>query len=310
MRHTVHAANHHWAWDNRLPPALTIPPGDVVEVETLDPGGGQIGPRSTAADVAALDFRRVNPATGPIAIDGVQPGDAVAVTILELVPCGWGWSALIPGFGLLAEDFPDPFLHLWTYDAGARTPGLYGPKARVPLKPMLGCAGLAPSRPGAHDILPPRRVGGTMDIRDVAAGTELHLPAEVPGGLLSFGDGHAAQGDGEVCGTGLETALRAVLRIDVVKDARLESPVLITTEPVARHLDGKGYFVTTGIGPSLMAGAIDAVRRMIDLLGRRHGLAPEDAYILCSVCADLRVSEIVDRPNWIVSLYFPRVVFE
>jgi acetamidase/formamidase len=132
----------------------------------------------------------------------------------------------------------------------------------------------------------------------------------VPAGLLSIGDAHAAQGDGEVCGTGLETALKAVLRIDVVKDARLESPVLITPGPVARHLDEKGYVVTTGIGPSLMTGTVDAVRRMIDLLARRHGLAPEDAYILCSVCADLRISQIVDRPNWIVSLYFPRLVFE
>lgn len=310
MRHSIHGASHHWAWDNALKPALAVAPGDTVEIETLDPGGGQIRPDSTAADVAALDFRRVNPATGPIFIEGVEAGDLVRVTLMEIAPCGWGWSALIPGFGLLAEDFPDPALHLWDYDAGARTPALYGPKARVPLKPMLGCAGLAPGRPGAHDILPPRRVGGTMDIRDLATGTELLLPAEVPGGLLSCGDGHAAQGDGEVCGTGIETALKLVLRIEVEKGAAPASPVLLTPGPVARHFDAKGYEITTGIGPSLMAGAVDAVRRMIDLLGRRHGLSPEDAYILCSVCADLRISQIVDRPNWIVSLYFPRLVFD
>jgi acetamidase/formamidase len=104
--------------------------------------------------------------------------------------------------------------------------------------------------------------------------------------------------------------MRLAARIDLVKGLALEGPEFVTDGPVQRHLDGKGYYVTTGIGPSLMQGAIDAVRRMIDLLARREQLKPDDAYMLCSVCADLRISEIVDRPNWIVSLYFPRIVFE
>jgi acetamidase/formamidase len=310
VKHTIHGHHHHWRWDNALAPAIAVAPGDVVEVETLDPGGGQITPASVPADLERLDFARVNPVTGPVFVDGAMPGDALRVHILSVTPAGWGWTGLIPAFGLLSEDFPDPALHLWTYDPTPGRPAHFGGLARVPVKPMIGSIGLAPAKAGAHDILPPRRVGGTMDIRDMGEGTELYLPVEVAGGLLSFGDGHAAQGEGEVCGTGLETALKLTARIDLMKGLALEAPEFVTAGPVQRHLDAKGYYVTTGIGPSLMQGAVDAVRRMIDLLARRHQLRPEDAYMLCSVCADLRISEIVDRPNWVVSLYFPRVAFD
>lgn len=309
MRHTIHS-RHHWRWDNALAPAARLAPGDTVELDCLDPGGGQVHAGSTAADLGRLDFGRVNPVSGPLFIEGAEPGDAVKVTILDLAPSGWGWSALIPGFGLLAEDFPDPYLELWSYDRAARQPAAYAKGARVPLRPMLGSIGLAPARPGAHDILPPRRVGGTMDIRDMGPGAELILPVETTGGLLSVGDGHAAQGDGEVCGTGLETALGATLRVDLVKDARLRAPQFVVPGPLARRPDRWGYEATTGIGPSLMQGAVDAVRAMIDRLAARHGLTPEQAYVLCSLVADLRISEIVDRPHWVVSCYFPRAVFQ
>ena len=130
------------------------------------------------------------------------------------------------------------------------------------------------------------------------------------GGLFSVGDTHAAQGDGEVCGTAIESAMSLAAQFDLAKGAHLKSPRFTTAGPVTRHLDAKGYEVTTGIGPDLMQNARDAVSAMIDLLAKRHGMAPVDAYMLCSVCADLRISEIVDQPNWVVSLYFPRVVFE
>ncbi len=308
MKHSIHARHHHFHWDNSLPPVATIAPGDVVELETLDPGGGQIRPETTPAALVGLDFERVNPVTGPIFVDGAEPGDAIRIRVESLTPAGWGWTALIPDFGLLERDFRTPALHLWSFDPAAKTVDFKG-LARVPLKPMVGSIGLALAAPGAHDVLPPRRVGGTMDIRDIGPGTELYLPVEVAGGLLSFGDGHAAQGEGEVCGTGLESAMKLAARVDLVKGLALEGPEFVTDGPVQRHLDGQGYYVTTGIGADLMQNATDAVRRMVDLLGRRHRLAAEDAYMLCSVCGDLRISEIVDRPNWIVSFYFPRLVF-
>jgi acetamidase/formamidase len=189
-------------------------------------------------------------------------------------------------------------------------PAAFSPMGRVPLKPFTGTIGLAPAEPGLHSVVPPRRVGGNMDIRDLSTGTVLYLPVEVAGALFSVGDTHAAQGDGEVCGTAIESPMSVVLEFDLVKGAHLKSPRFTTDGPVSRHLDGQGYEVTTGIGPDLMAGAREAVARMIDLLAARHGLNPVEAYMLCSVAGDLRISEIVDMPNWVVSFYFPRLVLE
>jgi amidase len=176
------------------------------------------------------------------------------------------------------------------------------------LKPFAGTIGVAPAEAGLHSIVPPRPCGGNMDIRDLAAGTELYLPVQVKGALFSIGDTHAAQGDGEVCGTAIESPMSVALTFELVKGANLRMPRFTTPGPVSRHLDGDGYEVTTGIGPDLMQASRDAVSGMIDLLSRRFGMQPVEAYMLCSVCADLRISEIVDLPNWVVSLYFPRIV--
>jgi acetamidase/formamidase len=189
-------------------------------------------------------------------------------------------------------------------------PAMFGRHGQVPLKPFAGTIGVAPAEPGKHSVVPPRRVGGNLDIRDLNAGAVLYLPVEVPGALFSVGDTHAAQGDGEVCGTAIESQMNVVLRFELEKGAAPGMPRFTTAGPVTRHLDEKGYEVTTGVGPDLMAGARMAVSNMIDLLGRRHGLGSADAYMLCSVCADVRISEVVDAPNWVVSLYFPRVVLE
>ncbi|RZL98601.1 MAG: acetamidase, partial [Sphingomonas sp.] len=180
----------------------------------------------------------------------------------------------------------------------------------VPLKAFAGTIGNAPAEQGLHSIVPPRRVGGNLDIRDLSAGTVLYLPVEVAGALFSVGDTHAAQGDGEVCGTAIESPMNTVLTLDLVKGANLKMPRFTTAGPVTRHLDAKGYEVTTGIGSDLMQGAKEAVAQMVDLLSARYGLDPLDAYMLTSVCGDLRISEIVDMPNWVVSFYFPRCVFE
>ena len=189
-------------------------------------------------------------------------------------------------------------------------PACFGRRARVPLKPFTGTIGVAPAEPGNHSVVPPRRVGGNMDVRDIALGTELFLPVEVAGALFSVGDTHAAQGDGEVCGTAIESPMRVALRFDLIKQQPLAYPRFKTPGPVSRHLDARGYDTTTGIGPDLMQAARDAVRSMVDLLMREQGMPAIDAYLLCSVCGDLRISEIVDVPHWTVSFYFPRVVFE
>ncbi len=291
-KHTLHAHQGHLGWNNVFPPLLTIAPGETVAFEINDASGGQITPSSDIAAVTGMDFGRVNPVTGPVAIDGAQPGDALKVTLLSLSPTTTAGA------------------HLWKYRPDLGAPALFGPGGKVPLRPFTGTIGVAPAALGLHSIVPPRRVGGNMDIRDIAAGSELYLPVEVAGALFSVGDTHAAQGDGEVCGTAIESPMSVALKFELVKGAALAYPRFTTPGPVTRHLDAAGYEVTTGIGPDLMAAARDAVSGMIDLLSRRHGMAAVDAYMLCSVCADLRISSIVDVPNWVVSLYFPRVVLD
>lgn len=313
--HTIHAHQHHFGWDSSFAPALTAAPGETILFQCLDSSGGQLGPRSTVEDVGKLDFGKINPVSGPIFVDGAKPGDVLKITIDSFTPqlrdgSGFGWTAIIPGFGLLADQFADPALTVWKFDADASTPALFGPHARVPLKPFAGTIGNTLAAAGHHSVVPPRRVGGNLDIRDLAAGTTLYLPVEVDGALFSVGDTHAAQGDGEVCGTAIESPFDVVLTLDLIKNQSLRTPRFTTPGPVTRHLDTKGYEVTTGIGPDLWEASRDAVANMIDLLCATQQLAAKDAYMLVSTCGDLRISEIVDMPNVVVSFYFPRVVFE
>lgn len=310
LAHTIHRHHHHHGWDNTNPPVHKVAPGETVLFETVDSSGAQLTAGSTVEDLKALDFGKVNPVTGPVLVDGVEPGDALKVTIERFEPSGWGWTANIPGFGLLTDQFPDPALNIWKYDAASLAPALYGPGGKVPLKPFAGTIGVAPAAAGTHSVIPPRRVGGNLDTRDLAAGTVLYLPVEVAGALFSVGDTHAAQGDGEVCGTAIESPMSVALTFDLVKGADLRFPRFTTPGPVSRHLDGRGYEVTTGVGPDLMTAARDAVAGMVDLLAGRFGMAPVEAYMLSSVCGDLRICEIVDQPNWVVGFYFPRLVLE
>jgi acetamidase/formamidase len=295
-----------YTWDNSVEPALEVEPGETVLLRVRDASDEQLGPSSTAADVGALDFGKVNPVSGPVYVKGAQPGDTLTVEVLEFETPTWGWTAIIPGFGVLADEFPDPWLRISEVtENGVR----FSDRITLPFRPFPGTLGVAPPEPGAHSIVPPSRWGGNMDTKYLNPGTTLYLPVGVEGALFSLGDTHAAQGDGEVCGTAIESQMDVELTLDLFKGARLKSPRFTTEGPVTRHLDGAGYEVTTGVGPDLMTGARESVMRMIDLLSADHGLNPIDAYLLLSVCGDLRVSEIVDMPNWVVSFYFPRIVF-
>ncbi len=292
----------HHTWDNSLPPVLEIEPGQRVELDLLNSSGGQLGPDSTVADVAALDFTRVNPVTGPIAVRGARPGDALTVRVVELAVDSWGWTACIPGFGLLADDFPDPHLAVSSIADGTITLP-FGPS--LPAVPMIGTLGLALPEPGAHSLVPPSRHGGNLDIRHLTEGATITLPVGVAGALLSVGDAHAAMGDGEVCGTGIETSARTVLEIGLLPGAAPRFPILETAQ--ASNRPGAAL-ATTGVGPDLLTAAKDATKAMIDEITRRTGIAPVDAYLLTSTSADLKISEVVDIPNWVVSMHLPLVL--
>jgi acetamidase/formamidase len=296
----LQATSAHHVWDRSIAPALTLAPGDTLTVQTLESSGGQLTRDSTAADVAALDFSRVNPVTGPIRVEGAQPGDALVIDILETTVADWGWTACIPGFGLLADDFPDAHLRIVPID-GDRAELL--PGLGVPVLPMVGTVGVAVPEPGEHSLVPPRRWGGNMDIRQVGPGARLRLPVGVEGALLSLGDVHAAMGDGEVCGTGVETSATVALRVGLERGAAPRTPVL-ETAPASRRTGAA--LATTGIGPDLMAAAKEATRALVDEVARRTGIDPVDAYLLVSVAGDLVISEVVDVPNWVVSAHLDR----
>jgi acetamidase/formamidase len=307
---TIHVAREqfHLAWDPAIPPLQTVADGSTVEFDCLDASGGQLTVESTVADIAALDFSRVDQVNGPIAIDGAVPGDTLQIELLEFQPADWGWTASIPGFGLLADDFPEPAYKV-TAVPGSSGWAEFWPGVRVPLAPFCGEIGVAPAT-GPRSTIPPDTHGGNMDTRHLIAGSTLFLPVFVPGANLSMGDGHATQGDGEVCGTAIETPMRALVRLTVRKDLHLTAPeFLAAPDPNAEVRNGRRY-ATDGVGEDPMTAARDATRRMIDWLGREHGLSAVDAYLLCSVAVDLRVSEIVDMPNVIVTAYCPLALFE
>jgi len=296
--HRIESFHSHLAWDRSIDPVLRVAPGTEVTLELLDASGGQITPNDGPEAVASFDFARVNPCTGPIFVEGVEPGDGLVVTILDISTDSYAWTANFPGFGLLAGDFPDA--HLWTSkvaDGNVHTPiGV-----ALDTRPMIGTIGVAPGAEGPHPILVPAGHGGNMDVCQMGVGTQLHLPVHVPGALFSAGDTHALQGDGEVCGTGAETGSTLTVRLDVSDEPHRGTPWFQHESP---PLDSR-FIATTGIGPDLFDAARDATRRGVELVVTRTGLAPIDAYLLLSLIGDLRISEIVDAPNWVVSLHIP-----
>jgi acetamidase/formamidase len=298
---------YHLAWDPAIEPIATVESGATVEFDLLDASCGQLDAGCGVPQLLTLDFNSVDQVGGPIAVEGAQPGDTLEVELLAFQPANWGWTAVIPGFGLLADEFPDAAYHVTSMPKSSG-PIEFMPGLRLPRAPFCGVIGVAPAT-GPLSTIPPDVHGGNMDTRHLVAGSTLFLPVFQPGARISIGDGHATQGDGEVCGTAIETPMRATVRLTVRKDLHLTAPEFFAApDPHAELRNGRRY-ATDGVGPDLLGAAKDATRRMIDWLGQEHGLAPADAYMLCSVAIDLRISEIVDMPNYLVTAYCPLGIF-
>jgi acetamidase/formamidase len=290
----------HYAWDNAIAPRLEIASGETVRFTCRDAFDGAYSRDSRA--VVNRVFKG-HPLTGPVAVRGARAGDVLQVDVLDLVPGAFGVTTFIPDRGLLAGEFAEPYLTVW--DLGADRAELR-PGVRVPLAPFLGVMGVALAEPGEHSTIPPRAAGGNMDIKQLTKGSTLYLPVAVEGALFSCGDGHAAQGDGEVCITAIETTMTATLRFTVRQDLHIAGPEFETASAGAQP--GRHY-VTTGIAPDLMDATKQAVRAMIAHLVSACGLTREEAYVLCSVAVDLKISEVVDAPNWVVSAFLPLGLF-
>ncbi len=303
--HTLPAERLHFAWDNSLPPILEIDPGDSVTIDTWDASGHVVQRSWTSADAGK---RQPKPGvghalTGPIAVHGARAGDTLVVEILEVAPADWGFTMFSPGRGLLPDDFTSAYLRIWDTSDGRFASGLEG--VRVPLAPFCGVMGNALAEPGVHSTIPPRRVGGNMDVRQLTAGTTLYLPMECDGALFSVGDAHGVQGDGEVCITAVEMDSTTSLRFSLSQTPIREPQLRLSVPPTTI---GGAYHGCTAHAPDLMEAARNATRYLIEWLTREAHLSPEDAYILSSVAAELRISQVVDAPNWTVTAFFPMAV--
>jgi acetamidase/formamidase len=303
--HHLPAERLHYAWDNSLEPALQVDPGDVVTIDTWDASGHEVKRTFTSEDAAN---RKRTPGvghalTGPIAVAGAHAGQTLVVDVLEVAPAAWGYTSFSPGRGLLPDDFPKAYIRIWDLEDGRFARGLEA--VRVPLAPFCGVMGVALAERGVHSTIPPRRVGGNMDVRQLTAGSTLYLPIEVDGALFSVGDAHAAQGDGEVCITAIEMDSVTRLRLSL-SDTPVREPELRVPAPPT--VIGGAYHGCTAHRPDLLEAARNATRWLIEWLCREARLSAEDAYVLCSVAAELRISQVVDAPNWTVTAFFPLAV--
>jgi len=253
-------------------------------------------------------FSQLDQVNGPIYVTDAQPGDTLQIDVLSVEPAEWGWTGLIPGFGLLSDEFPEPALKIWKLDKEGDFAYFDDAKTiKIPLRPFAGEMGVAPGKPGAFSTIPPYNTGGNIDTKHLTAGATLYLPIEAEGALFSIGDGHAAQGDGEVCGTAIETPMKVEVRLTVLKNRPYTQTPHFKTPPIS--ITNEEYYCTTGIGPDIREAARSAVRHMIEFLAAEYRLGKVDAYMLCSIAGDLRMHEVVDMPNYVIGMMLPKSIF-
>jgi acetamidase/formamidase len=306
--HRLDRQARHFQWDRAQPPAIRVHSGDLIRLETQEVSGGQVHYGDPAEVVSRLDRGRVYPLTGPVYVEGARAGDVLAVEMLEVVPGSWGWTANIPGRGLLSDDFPDPYIRYFELDGRKAVP--FAPGISVTLAPFSGTIGLAPDIEGPLPVRPPHQGGGNIDTRQIGRGSTLFLPVLVDGALLSLGDGHAAQGDGEVCVTGIECDLTVTIRVSVTRDRSLRPHSYQLLSSLDTPTSMGPSIGSSASGPDLKEDARNAVRGLIDWLMREHQLGRDEAYLLCSLVADLRISQIVNDPNYCVTALLPLSVFD
>ncbi len=296
-------------WNNATPPRLTVSPGDRVELQMADSSGFQVQPSWTVDDFRErFDPLQVHALSGPIAIAGAEPGDRLLVHIESFAHHEWAWTSLIPGLGLLPEDFPDHHLFIWKLE-GAQTRSF--PGVTLDLHPFGGIIGVQRPDDGEFRTRAPGIFGGNMDVRHLTAGAVLHLPVLTPGANLLAGDCHAAQGDGEVCINGMEAPMTGVFRFELQKNSPRPAPSATTPGPFVppRYMTAPWHmFIESAEDPRAACKAV--VRRAIEFIMQRCACSAELAYTLCSVVLDLKISQLVNVPTTTVTGYLPEAIFD
>jgi formamidase len=348
----------HNRWHPDIPPLIRCDPGDEVILETRDAFDGQFGPDASLNVVAAPNLDLLHPLTGPVYINGAEPGDLLDIEILDIEPDRYGYTVQVPGFGFLRDVFPEPFKVNWDIADGWATsadlPGL-----RIPGAPFMGIIGLSPGHAllaattareqalldrggfvlppspasavptdpsiAAHGLrtIPPREGGGNTDIKQLSKGAHLLIPVDATGALFSTGDAHYAQGDCETCGTAIEMSATLHVRFSVRKGEAARKGI---RSPQFSRQDyslppefaaPRRFYATTGISVTrdgvdhsedVSLAARNALLNMIDHLTYR-GWTAQQAYAICSVAVDLKISQLVDVPNMLVSAFLPEDIF-
>lgn len=288
----------HNKFSSTIPPVIRVPSGAVILAKTQEASARQLSVTSTAADLASVTFDPIHPLTGPVYVEGAMPGDVLAVTIHSIEIGEWGWTGIFPGFGFLSDEFNEPFLRTFRLERGADRIRFTN-RITVPLRPFAGVMGVAPATDELLSTIPPRANGGNMDNPFLVAGTTVYFPVFVEGALFSIGDTHAAQGLGEICGTGIEAPMTIIYEVTVVKDAHSVKEPQYETDEV---------YAVTGFAETLDEAAKKASRYMIDYLEEVHGMSRTEAYVLCSLAGNLHIVEVVDVPNVLVAMHISKKV--
>jgi len=308
-KYTLSAENHnHRSWRTDIEPGLIVESGSTITFSCQPGSGKDITPDTSLTEAISAPFPG-HVLTGPVYIRGAQPGDVLEIELLEIDHGDWGYTLVRPGAderGLLPKEFEQPYLHHWQLDGDFAT---FVDDIRVPIDPFPGTIGVAPDETDTKSTIPPRSVGGNLDVKYLTEGSTLLLPIEVEGAYFSIGDGHAAQGDGEVCLTAIETPLTVTAKLTVHSNRSISMPQFHSIRSSTNRIYQGGFHGTVGVAPSLLDASKIAIREMIKWLGTNHYLSLYEAYILCSVAVDLSINEIVNDPNWVVTAKIADEIF-
>jgi acetamidase/formamidase len=298
VQYHLSAEQTHNKFSRNEKPVLTVKSGAVIEVFTEETTDKQLNLGSSVEDLATLKSDPIHPLTGPVFVEGAEPGDTLAVTLHEIELGDWGFAAIMPGFGLLADEFTDPYLR--TFDFSKNKQEIqFTDKIKIPLNPFPGVMGVAPDTDERLSTIPPRANGGNMDDPHLVEGTTVYFPVFVNGALFSIGDTHAVQGAGEVTGTAIEAPMRVIYELNLIKGGRkLQEPEYETNDSYA----------VTAYATTLDEAAKKATRYMINYLVEEHGMDRYAAYMLCSLAGKLKIAEVVDMPHMLVTMHMSKKV--